>query len=250
MCVGCCAVLIGESADCYSPILCKRDRRLFASITTKGMVQTRARAAAAEQSAAASASRARASSLKTSIAKSSGKKRAAADGESSVVICKRLFAGTINLHKKFAMRPNPSGSSRPFTVEKEYFESGIVQSQEELEAIAGKVRTHGYSRVKGPAGRVAIKVPLVQAANAASIDFENDVLCFAVFNDRRRSGRIESVTRSAAGSLLVACSSAGRDWSSIDAGSSQRWVSFAAAVVAKTQPVVAAFVGEDVRGSR
>ena len=187
---------------------------------------------------------------------SASRKRPRADGHSSdepavaTKILKR-YGGTINLYKECGFGPPIRG--QPCSVHEVMFDSGIVETQEELDEIADKIRTYGFTGSMGGKGsRVHSPNELHSAAEKRKINFTNTVLIFAVWEGRRANAAIESV-HADGGVLTVRCTDAGMDRTTIDARSGQKWVSFAAATVMR--PVgggswTPVFVGaECVRGA-
>ena len=187
---------------------------------------------------------------------SASRKRPRADARQSdepVVVTKILkrYGGTINLYKECGFGPPVRG--QPCSVHEVMFDSGIVETQEELDEIADKIRTYGFTGSMGGKGsRVHSPNELHSAAEKRKIDLTNTVLIFAVWEGRRANAAIESV-HAAGGVLTVRCTDAGMDRTTIDARSGQKWVSFAAATVKR--PVgggswTPVFVGaEGVRGA-
>lgn len=158
---------------------------------------------------------------------------AKASAAASIVKITKRFSGTINLYKKWGARPPMLGKKAEII--KEEFESGLVESQDALDKIADKVRTYGFSgSMGGPGSRREFKHPLVEAAKKKGINFARDALLFVVWADRVREPAL-AVESSLSGKprLTVKRVDAGRDSSSIDTKSSQKWVSFAAAVVSR-----------------
>ena len=154
-------------------------------------------------------------------------KRPRDDAEQPVTTGKR-FSGTINLYKRCGFGP-PGSGTKPTKV---LFNSGIVDTQEALETVAGKIRTYGFSGVKGPAGRFTFKDELVEAAKKRSIKFDKGtVLAFAVWDDRVGEANIAGVHAGADGRLKVTCEAKGTSGSAIDCSSGQRWASFVAVTV-------------------
>ena len=187
---------------------------------------------------------------------SASRKRPRADARQSdepAVVTKILkrYGGTINLYKECGFGPPVRG--QPCSVHEVMFDSGIVETQEELDEIADKIRTYGFTGSMGGKGsRVHSPNELHSAAEKRKINFTNTVLIFAVWEGRRANAAIESV-HAAGGVLTVRCTDAGMDRTTIDARSGQKWVSFAAATVKRPaaggswRPV---FVGaEGVRGA-
>jgi len=165
---------------------------------------------------------------------SASRKRPRADARQSdepVVVTKILkrYGGTINLYKECGFGPPVRG--QPCSVHEVYFDSGIVETQEELDEIADKIRTYGFTGSMGGKGsRVHSPNELHSAAEKRKINFTNTVLIFAVWEGRRANAAIESV-HADGGVLTVRCTDAGMDRTTIDARSGQKWVSFAAATV-------------------
>ena len=187
---------------------------------------------------------------------SASRKRPRADARQSdepAVVTKILkrYGGTINLYKECGFGPPIRG--QPCSVHEVYFDSGIVETQEELDEIADKIRTYGFTGSMGGKGsRVHSPNELHSAAEKRKINFTNTVLIFAVWEGRRANAAIEGV-HADGGVLTVRCTDAGMDRTTIDARSGQKWVSFAAATVKRPagggswKPV---FVGaEGVRGA-
>ena len=156
--------------------------------------------------------------------------RPADEEAGSPPVITRRYNGTINLYKKWSARP-PMAEC-PAIINKVKFDSGLIQTEEELDVIKDKMRTHGYSgSMGGPGSRVHVPNALHDAATKRAIDFQRSVLVFAVWDRRVRDAEIESVALGSGGVLTVQTKDAGIDRSTIDSTSSQQWVSFAAATL-------------------
>lgn len=161
----------------------------------------------------------------------------------------KRYSGTINLYKRWGARPPMNG--KPAEIIKTEFVSCVVESQDDLEKIANKVRSYEFSGSMGGKGSlVQYKHPLKEASRTQSIDFSRNALAFAVFARRAREPKITEVRAAASGSMVqVRCSHEQWDMSSIDSKSGQQWVGFAAAVVPRPPGVRQSWTGAIFSGN-
>ena len=137
------------------------------------------------------------------------------------------YSGTINLYKRW--RWCGPGSGPP---QIEEFESGLIETQDELAIVVDKLNTIGYVGSKGgPGSRRDFGHPLLTASEKRSINFKTHVVAMAIFPQRVRDPTIVSAAPTAGADLQVACGDRGRNWSSIPSRSGEKLVGFAAIVL-------------------
>ena len=146
---------------------------------------------------------------------------------------RRTFAGTVNLYKSFgfsmpsaeerAKGAMPKQNCEEFT---SFLASPDSDSAALLEVFLGKIKSHGYSRVKGPAGRVEF-VPEIVEAFGGKVLGEAQRVVVAVWRSRVRNAAVE-VAGVEGSTLLLERSDEGTDRSSIESRSGCKYVSFAA----------------------
>ena len=159
-------------------------------------------------------------------APASARKRSKSGAESEILI-KESYSGRVNTIR--SARFGAPGSGIKSTIS--YFKCTLISSQDELEVFCDKIKRHGHSRVKGPAGRVPMESPLAEACEAESIDFDGgDAVLLAVWSKRLREPRIECV-HSEEGTVTVELCSNGVDRGAVQRSSSVNYGSYAAAVV-------------------
>ena len=122
----------------------------------------------------------------------------------------------------------PPGSGPPSA---EYFESGILESPEELEAVVDKINTIGFvGSMGGPGSRRDHGHPLKTASEEGSINFATHSVVLAIFPQRMQNPTIIDV-QPVGGELQVSCGARGPDRGSMPSGNGVQLVSFAAAVM-------------------
>ena len=143
------------------------------------------------------------------------------------IAVKQSFFGTVNTIRSARFGAPGSGIKPSIS----YFKSTTISSQDELQAFCNKIKTHGHSRVKGPAGRVSINSPLADACESESIDFRlGDVVVVAVWSNRRHEPRIERI-HAGDDSITVELRSDGVNRGAAQRSSGVKYGSYAAAVV-------------------
>lgn len=137
------------------------------------------------------------------------------------------FSGTINAIKRSGLRA--PGTPQGPTVE---YVSGLIESAEELEEIAGKINTIGFvGSMSGPGSRRDFGHPLRTASDKGSIDFKTHLLVLAIFDQRVREPTIRSATPASATELHVTCGDRGVDRGSHPVHNGRKMVGFAAIVL-------------------